>query len=175
MEAKIYREDDLERQIELLKREAERPGTALSHTSGTQRNDFYMGNQSHSRAPSAASNHTTVSAQICPLCAGDDHEMDACPLFSNEEVDDSPDQSPSVARGESLARRKSGLSMEHVWCDNCDVSTEARIGCLVVVLTFRCYVCPSDQGSSDCRLSDGRRCLLERRISWDTRTLSAME
>lgn len=153
IEAKIYREDELERQIELLKREAERPGTALSHTSSTQRNDFYPGNASHSRASSVASNHTSGSTQACPLCHGD-HLIEACPVFTNEEVDDSPDKrSPSLSRGELLARRKSGLSMEQVYCDNCEVSGSFRI----VYLYFSTdrVIFSLDQGSSHGGLSDG--------------------
>lgn len=127
VEAKIYREDELERQIELLKREAERPGTALSHTSSTHRNDPYAANGTNSRAPSAASNHTSGSATACPLCHGD-HDMAACPMFTNEEADESPDKrSPSLSRGDKMARRKSGLSMEQVWCDNCDVSSKSQL------------------------------------------------
>lgn len=123
VEAKIYKEDDLLRQIEELTRQLERPGTSLSHASSVQNGEYYSGSQQHSRAPSAASTHSAALVPRCALCNGEEHEMDDCPLYRNAEADDSPDKSsPSVHRGETLAKMKSGLSTEHIWCDNCDVS-----------------------------------------------------
>jgi hypothetical protein len=163
IEAKIYREDELERQIELLKREAARPGTALSHTSSTNHND---GNASHSRAPSAASNHTSGSADGCPLCHGD-HELDVCPVFNNQEPDESPDKrSPSLSRGELLARRKSGLSMEQVWCDNCDVS--GKFCCREECSDMNAFCRPRTIGR---RIVRWRMMSFRRGISWHTRAI----
>ncbi|KAJ9116924.1 hypothetical protein QFC22_004582 [Naganishia vaughanmartiniae] len=60
VEAKIYKEDELLRQIEDLTRQLDRPGTSLSQTSNAQNGEYYSGSQ-HSRAPSAASTHSAAS------------------------------------------------------------------------------------------------------------------
>ncbi|KAJ9101720.1 hypothetical protein QFC21_003059 [Naganishia friedmannii] len=122
VEAKIYKEDELLRQIEDLTRQLERPGTSLSHTSSVQNGgEYYSGSQQQSRAASAASVHSSASVPMCDLCNGG-HLMDHCPLYTSNEADDSPDKrSPSLHRGEALTKTKSDLSMEHIWCHNCDV------------------------------------------------------
>ncbi|KAJ9113943.1 hypothetical protein QFC19_000138 [Naganishia cerealis] len=123
VEAKIYKEDELERQIEQLTRQLERPGTSMSQASSIQYGDYHAGSQSHSRAPSAASTHSAVSTMTCALCHGGVHDIEACPMFINDDADDSPDKrSPSLHRGEAVGKSKSGLNAEQVWCDNCDVS-----------------------------------------------------
>lgn len=116
----------------------ERPGTALSYTSSAGGNGYHS-EHSQARAPSAASSHTSYSTQTCPLCGEGDHEMVACPMYNNEDMDESPGKtSPSAARGASLARRKSGLRTENVWCDNCDVSCLLQASPLYAnVLSYR--------------------------------------
>ncbi|WVW85108.1 hypothetical protein I302_107145 [Kwoniella bestiolae CBS 10118] len=112
IEAKIYREDELENRASSLEREIERLRSSSSTSSAARGNKLSDGpsdTTSHTRSSSIATAGTTASADDrCELCEGP-HDLDACPVFAG-----------NMLSMDGVGGKKSGGGK---WCADCE-STE---------------------------------------------------
>ncbi|CED82007.1 Cytoskeleton-associated protein and related proteins [Phaffia rhodozyma] len=128
IESKIYREDELEREIEDLKYKLSQP--SKSSSSGTHSRNHTGEAQTKKLGSSASRNGDAL--ETCELCDNPDHEIQDCPLFngSSSATHYSPrssngeDTADSVGKSSLPSFKNSGLLAESTdnrpWCDDCE-------------------------------------------------------
>ncbi|KAH7097082.1 hypothetical protein BKA62DRAFT_833506 [Auriculariales sp. MPI-PUGE-AT-0066] len=112
VESKIYREDDLEREVEQLK-------TKLARSGASDRPPSLYSNSSsrHHHSSSRSSVSTTVSAApvtasdetVCEICEQPGHDIFTCPVLKGDDDYTSP----------TTARSDAG-DPSQLWCDDCE-------------------------------------------------------
>ncbi|KAK6907893.1 hypothetical protein I203_101894 [Kwoniella mangroviensis CBS 8507] len=109
IEAKIYREDELENRASSLEREIARLRSSSSSTGAGKLSDGPSESlSSHTRSSSTATAHTAADDR-CELCEGP-HDLDACPVFAGNVLGD----------GGDIGKKQAGSGK---WCADCE-STE---------------------------------------------------
>ncbi|KAG8806834.1 hypothetical protein FRC18_005881, partial [Serendipita sp. 400] len=115
VEAKIYREDDLEREIERLKDKVQRLQSKSSKSSGGDHLSRSTNRSSHTRS-STVTQQTVAKEEpavlTCEVCEQTGHDLFSCPLLKDDE--------PASTNGTTAA---------DVYCIDCDSHTHNTVDC----------------------------------------------
>ncbi|TCD63032.1 hypothetical protein EIP91_006068 [Steccherinum ochraceum] len=116
IESKIYREDELEREVERLQDKLARNQKKSSKTSSGLPDDSDRGSIKSVQRPASVQSDTIVSGEVCEICERPGHDIFNCDLLKNE--------GSSEAGGGSNSK-----ASEELFCEDCEERGHTAAAC----------------------------------------------